>query len=271
MPTLPAPRIVLNFSVSDPTAAGGVQGDVLVGAALGVHPLTVVTGLTVRDSSRTEAAMAVEGDWIADQARALLEDIPVHAFKVGALPGAESVAEVAEVLTDYPAVPVVACPVLPAFADQMDEEEMIGALCELLVPATTVLVVDHELALRLAADEDELQETEVGEAECARRLVEFGAAHVLITGNHRPGPQVVNTLYGSAGVLRTDAWERLPGVAPAASDLLAAAMAAFLAQGMAPQAAAHAAQAYAWQAVAQGWRLGMGHSIPNRSCAWTRP
>lgn len=259
-----SPRVVLSFSPSDPTAGSGLQADVLTAAALGVYPLSVLTGYSVQDSSRAEASQAMEGDWVADQARALLEDIPVHAFKVGAVASPENAAEVADVLTDYPDVPVVCCPSLPAFTDQMAEEEMIGALCELLVPLSTVLVIDNELALRFASDEEELQESELTGAECARRLIEFGASHVLLTGTSQPGPQIVNTLYGDGGVLRADAWERLPGGVRGSGDTLSAALAAFLAQGMELSAAVHAAQAYAWQTLAQGWRLGMGHGLPNR-------
>lgn len=264
-----APQVVLSFAASDPSAGSGLQSDLLTIAALGAYPLSVLTGFAVQDTSRTEAIMATDGDWLADQARALLEDMPVHAFKVGNLVSPENAAEVADVLTDYPDVPVVFAPVLPAGADSEAEEDMIAAVCELLLPLSTVLVLRGELALRLASDDEE-QDSELTSAESARRLLELGASHVLLTGVHEPGPQVINTLYGPAGVLRTDAWERLPGGFRGAGDTLSAALACFLAQGMALSAAVHAAQAYTWQTLAQGWRLGMGHSLPNRFCDWTR-
>jgi hydroxymethylpyrimidine/phosphomethylpyrimidine kinase len=94
----------------------------------------------------------------------------------------------------------------------------------------------------------------------------MGAKMVLLTGAHEQTPQIVNTLYGPGGVLRTDAWERLPGSWHGAGDTLSAALATLLAQGMEVSAAVHAAQAYTWQALAQGWRLGMGHNLPNRFC-----
>lgn len=264
MPNLPAPKVLISFSLSDPTAGGGIQADLLTAAALGVYPLSVLTGYSVQDSSRIEASQPMDGDWVADQARALLEDIAVHAFKVGGLGCAENAAEVADVLTDYPDLPVVCCPNLPVFTDQMAEDEMIGALCELIVPLSTVLVLDGELALRLVSDEEELQDSVLTATECARRLIEFGASNVLLTGASQPGPQLVNTLHGEGGVLRTDAWERLAGTGRGFDDTLSAALTAFLAQGMELSAAVHAAQSYAWQTLAQGWRLGMGHQLPNR-------
>lgn len=263
----PSPPVLLSFSQSDPTARGGVQADLLTAAALGVYPLSVVSAWSVQDSAQVEAAQAMDGDWLADQARALLEDIPVNVFKVGALGSAENVSEVADVLTDYPELPVVACPELPANADQEAEEEMAAAWCELLVPLSTVLVLDAELALRLVSDEDESAEGEVGSAECARRLLMLGATCVLLTGASQPGPQIVNTLYGEAGVLRTETWERLPGGMRGADNTLATALAAFLARGLELSEAVHAAHGYTWQAYQQGWRLGMGPMLPDRRVA----
>ncbi|MDO6386285.1 hydroxymethylpyrimidine/phosphomethylpyrimidine kinase [Uliginosibacterium sp. 31-12] len=271
MPTHPAPHAVLSFAVSDPSGGGGLQGGLLTIAALGAHPLSVLTGISVRDSVRSEGLQATDGDWVADQARALLEDMPVHAFVIGQLASPENVTEVADVLTDYPDLPVVFAPDPGSAGDPLAEEEMLEALCELLVPQSTVLIADGELARRLTSDEEEQQESDITSAEYARRLLEFGAAQVLLTGAREPGPQLVNTLYGSTGVLRTDAWERLPGSFHGAGDTLAAALATFLAQGMELSAAVHAAQSYTWQALAQGWRPGMGPSFPNRFCTWSRP
>jgi hydroxymethylpyrimidine/phosphomethylpyrimidine kinase len=268
------PPVVLTFAAADPTGGGGLQGDVLTLAALGAHPLSVMTGFFVRDTSRIEGISATEGDWVADQARALLEDIPVNAFKIGQLGSPENVAEIADVLADYPDIPVVFDARLHADNNGIGEnseaaDEMLGAICELLLPLTNVVVISATDAANLVQHDDEFDEdteAEISSAECARCILEMGAQHVLITGTHEQTPQVLNTLYGANGVLRTDAWERLPGTWHGAGDTLSAALTALLAQGMDLSQAARAAQEYTWHCLAQGWRLGMGHSIPNRFC-----
>lgn len=271
MPIQPAPRTVLCFAVSDPSGGGGLQGSLLSIAALGAHPLSVLTGYSVRDTSRSEGLQATDGDWVADQARALLEDMPVHAVCIEQCGSPENVAEIADVLADYPDLPVVFTPNPGPASDPLAEEEMLEAICELLIPLSTLVIASGELARRLTSDEEELQDSEVTGAECARRLIEFGAAHVLLTGMREPGPQVVNSLYGESGLLRTDAWERLTGSFHGAGDTISAAIATLLAQGMELSAAVHAAQAFTWQSLAQGWRPGMGASLPNRFCHWVRP
>jgi len=87
---------------------------------------------------------------------------------------------------------------------------------------------------------------------------------VLITGTHENTPQVVNTLYGPEGVVRSDSWERLPGSYHGSGCTLAAAIAATLANGLELPEAVREAQEYTWQTLNAGFRPGMGQYIPDR-------
>ena len=90
--------LVLSFAASDPTGGAGLQADILTIASLGCHPLSVVTGLTVQDTMGVEAVLPIDAGWVADQARALLEDVPVAAFKFGMLGSVEAIAVIAEIV-----------------------------------------------------------------------------------------------------------------------------------------------------------------------------
>ena len=89
------PPMVLTFAAADPTGGAGIQADLLTLASMGCHPLSVVTALTVQDTTGVEAVLAIDGGWVADQARALLEDMPVAAFKLGMLGSVEAIAAIA--------------------------------------------------------------------------------------------------------------------------------------------------------------------------------
>src|SRR5206468_9464743 len=91
------PPVVLTFAASDPTSGAGLQADLLTLASMGCHPLSVVTALTVQDTAGVEGVLAIDSDWVADQARCLLEDMPIAAFKMGMLGSTEIVTVVAEV------------------------------------------------------------------------------------------------------------------------------------------------------------------------------
>src|SRR5689334_19470974 len=86
-----SPPIVLTFGLSDPTGGPGLQADLLTLASMGCHGATVLTGYAVRDSATCDEVTGLDPDTVATQARMLLEDMPIAAFKIGAATRAELV------------------------------------------------------------------------------------------------------------------------------------------------------------------------------------
>jgi hydroxymethylpyrimidine/phosphomethylpyrimidine kinase len=264
VPSLPA---VITFAASDPTSGAGLQADLLALASMGCYPLSVVTALTVQDTAGVEAFLAIDPDWVADQARCLLEDMPVAAFKMGMLGSTEIVTVVAEVVSDYPDVPLVLDPVLSSGrGDVFANEDMIAAIRELLVPQSTIVTPNIPELRRLAGEEDD-EETSL--SDCAQRLLDTGCEYVLVTGTHASTPDVVNTLFQRGSVVRSDSWQRLPGSYHGSGCTLAAALAANLARGLDIGDAVYEAQDYTWQALAHAFRPGMGQYLPDR-LFWAR-
>lgn len=273
-PPLPA---VLVFAGTDPTGGAGLQADILTLASLGCHPLSVVTAVTVQDTVGVEDFLPMDAEWIADQARGVLEDIPVAAIKLGMLGSTEAVAAIAEVVSDYPDIPLILDPVLASGrGDALSNEELVAAMRDLLLPQTTVLTPNSLEARRLAEIMEENEDEESGEGdsvmelqECARRLIDLGSEYVLITGAHEQGSQVTNTLYNTRGVVQRLHWDRLPGSYHGSGCTLASALAAFLAQGVDVAEAAKEAQEYTYQALKAAFRPGMGQFVPDR-LFWAR-
>lgn len=299
------PPVVLCFATSDATAGSGLQSDVLTLASMGCHPLSVVAAISVRDTRGVEELLALDAEAVDSQARALLEDIPVQAFKLGMLGSVENVAAIAEILSDYPDVPLVLEPALSIVdGEEAAGEDMVAALAELVLPQVTVLVASRSEVLQLAAltpeedgddeggefvdaddfgalgeifeggetaDADDPGEEDAGEeddalslADAIARVLGRGVEYVLLTGAGEPGPQLINVLVGREGVVRTDAWERLPGRFLGAGATLAAALVGALAHGMAVAEAVREAQEFTWQALSSAYRPGMGMALPDR-------
>jgi hydroxymethylpyrimidine/phosphomethylpyrimidine kinase len=251
---------VLAFSASDPTGGAGIQADLLTIASLGCHPLSVLTALTAQDTRGVEAMIAVEPEWVARQARSVLEDIPVAAFKLGLLGSARNAGAVAAILAEYPRIPVVLDPVLASGrGDALSDTQTVQVLRSALLPLTTVLTPNSLEARRLA-----LAAPGASLADCAHALTGLGCRHVLITGTHEPGTQVVNTLYGAGGVLREDRWPRLAGEYHGSGCTLASALAAFLAKGLDVPEATRLAQEFTWKSLESGFAPGRGQHLPNR-------
>src|SRR4249920_3172029 len=134
------PPLVLTFAASDPSGGAGLQADLLTLASMGCHPLSVVTAITVQDTLGIEGVQVLDAEWVADQARCLLEDVPVDAFKIGVLGSVENIAAIAEIISDYPDVPLILDPVLASGrGDELATEEMTRALRELILPQTTIV------------------------------------------------------------------------------------------------------------------------------------
>ena len=263
-PSLPA---VLTFAASDPTSGAGLQADLLALASMGCYPLSVLTAITVQDTAGVDSVFAIDPDWVADQARCLLEDMPVAAFKMGMLGSTEIVTVVAEVVSDYPDVPLVLDPVLASGrGDEFASDDMVSAIRELLVPQSTVVTPNIPELRRLADDDD----GDASLAECAQRLLDTGCEYVLVTGTHdSTTADVVNTLYHRGGVLRADTWQRLPGSYHGSGCTLASALAANLARGLDIGDAVYEAQDYTWHALKNAFRPGMGQYLPDR-LFWAR-
>jgi len=174
---------------------------------------------------------------------------------------------IAEILSDYPDVPVILDPVQASGrGDELASDEMTRAMRELLLPLTTIVTPNSIEARRLAeADDDD----EPSLAACAERLLGLGVEYVLITGTHEATPKVVNTLYGGKGVVRSDSWERLPASYHGSGCTLASAIAAMLANGLEMSEAVREAQDYTWHTLKKAYRPGMGQFLPDR-LFWAR-
>ncbi|HXX12402.1 MAG TPA: bifunctional hydroxymethylpyrimidine kinase/phosphomethylpyrimidine kinase [Burkholderiales bacterium] len=264
-----SPPIVLTFAAADPSGGAGLQADILTLSSMGCHALSVVTAVTVQDTIGVEGVLPLEAEWVADQARCVLEDMPVTVFKVGLLGSVEIIAAIAEVVSDYPEVPLVLDPVLSSGrGDELASDDMVIAMRELLVPQTTLITPNSLEARRLAINDGDDGDDPSLE-ECARRILALGCEYVLITGTHENTAQVVNVLYSQNGVERSDNWQRLAGAYHGSGCTLASAIAATIANGVPVTEAVRDAQEYTWKTLSSGYRPGMGQHIPDR-LFWAR-
>ena len=223
----------------------------------------MLTAITVQDSVGVSAVLPLDAEWVERQARALLADFRVAAFKIGVTGSVANISVIAAILADYPDIPVVLDPVLASGrGDAFSQEDIAGALRELLLPRVTVLTPNSLEARRLAGFAAAAGGGEL--AACAARLIGHGCRTVLVTGTHEQTEQVENVLWGSAGILRSDRWPRLPGEYHGSGCTLASAIAAALARGLPLADAVYAGEEYTWQTLAAAFSPGRGQSIPDR-------
>lgn len=255
---LPAVPVVLVFGGNDPTGGAGIQADIEATLSMGCHAAPVITAITVQDTANVMRFETVEPGILIEQARAVLEDMPVSCFKIGMVGSVELAEAIHSILVDYQNIPVVLDPVLRAGGGtSLADEELADAMVELLFPFVTVLTPNSHEARLLAPEADNLDA-------CAQELLETGCEFVLITGTHENTPMVINHLYANHQLLESFQWERLPHSYHGSGCTLASSIAGLLAQGLEPFSAIHEAQEYTWESLKNGYRVGMGQFIPNR-------
>jgi hydroxymethylpyrimidine/phosphomethylpyrimidine kinase len=252
------PPVVLVFGGADPTGGAGIVADCLTLASFGCHPATVVTAVTAQDTTGIKQFACVDTSLVIAQARAVLEDMPVAAFKTGMLGNRRIVSAVASIVHDYPNIPLVVDPVQTSGAGHLlTEESLDDDLRSLLLPRAMLVTPNSIEARKLAPGADTLDA-------CAHELMAIGSEYVLITGTHEPTSQVMNRLYGRRGLLETYSTERIAREFHGSGCTLASACAAALAHGLEINAAVAEALRYTCNTLKSGHRFGMGQHLPNR-------
>lgn len=256
--------LILTFGAADPIGANGIQADLASFAAMGCHGLSVITTLLITDTTGVEDQQVIDADWVSDQARVVLEDMPVAAFKVGAIGSIENASVIAEIVSDYPDVPLILDPFMSAMPEQeQEEEDLVLAMRELLIPQTTLLLLSAVELSRLAESWRE-PSTEDLMAVDAMHLIEMGCEYVFVTGTPADIHDVGNILFDETGIVRQDSWPRVSGSYSGAGTTLAATVAAMLANGLDVPDAIFEAQEFTVASIAHAQRLGMGKLIPDR-------
>ncbi|WP_061538918.1 bifunctional hydroxymethylpyrimidine kinase/phosphomethylpyrimidine kinase [Collimonas fungivorans] len=256
------PPCVLVFSGSDPSGGAGLQADITAIAALGAHPLSVVTVLTVQDNQHVFGVHPVAAELVRQQAQALVDRIDISAVKLGIVgnrANAEAIAAVIrELRSRQPDLPVVFDSVLATGGgDSLASDDPVAALAPLFELATVIT------PNRIEADR--LCGAEIGPEQQAMLLLERGCRHVLLKGGHGPEPDEVLNRWISKTQQRNWRWPRLPGEFHGSGCTLAAALSALLAQGMDMEPAIDAAQTYCQQTLAASYAIAAGQRIPSRT------
>ncbi len=248
---------VLVFSGHDPSGAAGLQADIESIAANGCHGVSVITALTAQNTKRFERLIPQEPDQFRQQIDMLLEDIPIDVCKIGLTGSLEVIEIIAETIERYNHIPVVLDPVLAAgTGTPLIDEKISKGMVECLFPKTTLLTPNLNEARTL---------TGAATAEvAAAKLFENGCENILITGADTDSPMVVNTLYRRHQPPVSYEWERQAGQYHGSGCTLSAACAALLAGGLGIREAVEKAQAFTWQTLKHGRRLGKGQLHPDR-------
>lgn len=254
----PSVPVVLIFSGHDPSGGAGVHADIEAVISQGAHATSAITALTVQDTRNVIRFVETDPVLLLEQARAVLEDLPVSCIKIGMIASVEIAEVIHSILRDYPDIPVVLDPVLVASGGgELARDALLSAMVNLLFPLTTVLTPNASESRLLVPDAETVEERGMA-------LLDMGPEYVLIKGGDERGEVVENWLYSGHKLLQRYHWTRIPGKFHGSGCTLASAIAGLMAHGSEVVNAIHEAQEYTYQTLLNAGRIGRGQLIPHR-------
>jgi hydroxymethylpyrimidine/phosphomethylpyrimidine kinase len=187
----PAPPVALTIAGSDPSGGAGIQADLKTFHQFGVYGEAVITVITVQNTRGVERVECLPADLVAGQIRAVLDDIPPQAIKLGALGNAAIVEAVAAALDGFTGPIVVDPVIISKNGAALLDAAAIDAFKRLLIPRAFLITPNVPEAAKLTGRPVDTQEQMPA---AAAALVQAGAHAALIKGGHLAGPNAVDLL-----------------------------------------------------------------------------
>lgn len=248
----------MTFAGLDPTGGAGLQADIEAIGSMGGHALPVATAITAQDTKDVKNCMPVDALSIIEQARVVLSDIAVDAFKIGLVGSVDAIGAIHTIVEEYDGIPVVVDPVCASSAGTaLVDDEQLNAMVSLLLPRATVVTPNTVEARLLTPEADSLNAS-------AQELLSYGCEFVLLTGTHESSAGIVHRLYSDRQLIESFECDRLPGEFHGSGCTLSAAIAALLGHGVEPLAAVGEALEYTLECLERGFPVGAGQWIPQR-------
>jgi hydroxymethylpyrimidine/phosphomethylpyrimidine kinase len=174
-------RAVLTISGSDSCGGSGIQADLNTFAAFGVYGAAVVTAVAARNTIEIQAVELVSDRMIVSQVESVLEDLPICAIKIGALPSVPGISVLGELLAALkPRIPLVVDPmVIEPKGKELGGEITLEAVLNHLFPLAALITPNCEEAQVLTGRK--INSTSDMEA-AASELLEYGSDAVLLKG-----------------------------------------------------------------------------------------
>ncbi|HKW54994.1 MAG TPA: bifunctional hydroxymethylpyrimidine kinase/phosphomethylpyrimidine kinase [Stellaceae bacterium] len=252
---------VLIVAGSDSGGGAGIQADIKTVTALGGYAATAITALTAQNTLGVFGIVPVEPSFVRQQMEAVLGDIGADCIKTGMLHDAAIIAAVAESLVAVPNVPLVVDPVMISSSGAaLLDWGAIDPLKRLMAGAAVITpnIPEAEALLGRRIGAGDMQDA-------AAALAALGARLVILKGGHLPGKIVRDVV-----VAGSESWVlESPRIdtrhTHGTGCTLASAIAAGLAQGMAPRAAIARAHAFVQQAIRTAPGFGQGHGPLNHA------
>jgi hydroxymethylpyrimidine/phosphomethylpyrimidine kinase len=251
-------KTALTIAGSDPTGGAGLQADLKVFRAFGIHGLSVTSAITAQNTERVDSILPVEKDTLEKQLRVLLSDIKPDALKTGMLYSRWAADLIAEIIREYSLQNLVIDPVTVSSSGMsLVDDGTLDSIREKLFPLSKVITPNiYEAAVLTGI----MVEDRNGMEEAAKVLKGMGTDVVVITGGHLEG--IALDLYYD-GEFHSIEGEKIKGEYHGTGCAFSAALTALLALGHSPLESVRKAKEFVNEAIRKAYHLGRGMGLLN--------
>lgn len=249
---------VLTIAGFDGSGGAGIQADIKTASALGCFSTSVLTALPVQNTQGVRAIYPIPVEAVADQIRAILEDIVPDAIKIGMVHTPQLVETIVSTLAQYKKIPIVFDPVMVATSGhRLIEEETITAITDQLFPIADVITPNMDEAAILA---DMKVETLEDLYTAGERIKKLGCKTILLKGGHQETSTITSLFYDENEIFHSFETAKFDTHNTHGSGCtLSSAIAAYIAQGKTLYEAVSLGQEYIYQAIKNGIDVQTGH------------
>ncbi len=250
-------KSALTVAGSDPTGGAGLQADLKVFAALGVHGMSIPAVLTAQNTSKVGKISPVDKDFFFGQMDLLLSDIRPDAMKTGMLYSGWTVEASAELIGNYALGNLVVDPVtVSSTGASLVENGTLDKIKDKLFPLSSVITPNIYEASVLTGSN---VENEKDMQEAARKLKDMGPRVVVITGGHLE--KLTLDLYYDGNEFHRLDGPKIKGEYHGTGCAFSAAITAFLADGHDALESVRRAKDFVTAAIRKSYHLGKGMGL----------
>jgi hydroxymethylpyrimidine kinase/phosphomethylpyrimidine kinase len=183
--------VVLTIAGFDPSGGAGIIADVRTILHFDCRPVAAITSLTFQNSEAVFGAIHESAESLRAQLLPVIQEAIPNAIKIGMIPTAEIVFEVARLIREHKLPAPVIDPVLRSSSEcEMMEASAIEAFKQELLPLARLVtpnLLEAEVLTGMSIQDEQ------GMRNAAQALREIGARAVLIKGGHLNEKSVVRS------------------------------------------------------------------------------
>lgn len=183
----------LTIAGSDSSGGAGIQADLKTFSAIGTYGMSVITAITAQNTQGVFNVEELSSNIIKNQIKAVCEDIPPKAIKVGMVSSPEIIKDIVDSLEKYPCEYLVVDPVMISKSGySLLKPEAKNNLIRYLIPKAYIVTPNIPEAKEIS----NMKINTVDDMKKAGKVIlNLGPKYVLMKGGHLEG-DCVDVLMG---------------------------------------------------------------------------